>query len=165
VVPKLDVDAFLIARVTEWEDMNLIAGSARVYFDNSYIGESYINPRNTNDTLQLNLGRDKSIVVTRNKLKDKCKDKSFSDKHLLTRVYEINIRNTKNIPIRMVVEDQLPVTKEQNIKIEYTENSDAKFNPETGKLLWDFNLKPRDSKRLIFSFEISSPKDKPLSNI
>ncbi|MEY4937556.1 MAG: hypothetical protein RIS64_3915, partial [Bacteroidota bacterium] len=88
VVPKLDVDAFLIARVTEWEDMNLIAGSARVYFDNSYIGESYINPRNTNDTLQLNLGRDKSIVVTRNKLKDKCKDKSFSDKHLLTRVYE-----------------------------------------------------------------------------
>jgi uncharacterized protein (TIGR02231 family) len=165
VVPKLDVDAFLIARVTEWEDMNLIPGAARVYFDNSYIGESYINPRNTNDTLQLNLGRDKSIVVTRNKLKDKCKDKSFSDKHLLTRVYEINIRNTKNIPIRMVVEDQMPVTKEQNIKIEYTENSDAKFNPETGKLLWDFNLKPRDSKKLIFSFEISSPKDKPLSNI
>jgi uncharacterized protein (TIGR02231 family) len=165
VVPKLDVDAFLIARVTDWEDMNLIPGAARVYFDNSYIGESYINPRNTNDTLQLNLGRDKSIVITRNKLKDKCKDKSFSDKHLLTRVYEINIRNTKNIPIRMVVEDQMPVTKEQNIKIEYTENSDAQFNPETGKLLWDFNLKPRDAKKLIFSFEISSPKDKPLSNI
>jgi uncharacterized protein (TIGR02231 family) len=165
VVPKLDLDAFLIARVTEWEDMNLIPGTARVYFDNSYIGESYINPRNTNDTLQLNLGRDKSIVVTRSKVKDKCKDKSFSDNHLLTRVYEIKIRNTKNIPIRMVVEDQMPVSKEPTIKIEYLENSDAKFNGETGKLLWDFNLKPRDAKKLVFSFEIKSPKDKPLSNI
>jgi uncharacterized protein (TIGR02231 family) len=165
VVPKLDLDVFLIARVTDWEDMNLIAGTARVYFDNSYIGESYINPRNTNDTLQLNLGRDKSIVVTRNKVKDKCKDKSFSDNHLWSRVYEINVRNSKQIPIRMVVEDQMPVTKEQDIKIEYTEDSGAKFNPETGKLLWDFNLKPKDNKRLVFSFEVKSPKIKQLSGI
>jgi uncharacterized protein (TIGR02231 family) len=165
VVPKLDLDVFLIARVTDWEDMNLIAGTARVYFDNSYIGESYINPRNTNDTLQLNLGRDKSIVVTRNKVKDKCKDKSFSDNHLWTRVYEINVRNSKQIPIRMVVEDQMPVTKEQDIKIEYTEDSGAKFNPETGKLLWDFNLKPKDNKRLVFSYEVKSPKSKQLSGI
>ena len=50
IVPKLDPDAFLMARVTDWEDMNLMAGTARVYFDNSYIGESYINPRATNDT-------------------------------------------------------------------------------------------------------------------
>ncbi len=165
VVPKLDLDVFLIARVTDWEDMNLIAGAARVYFDNSYIGESYINPRNTSDTLQLNLGRDKSIVVTRNKVKDKCKDKSFSDNHLWTRVYEIQVRNSKQIAIRMVVEDQMPVTKEQDIKIEYTEDSGAKFNPETGKLLWDFNLKPKDNKRLVFSYEVKSPKSKQLSGI
>ncbi|MEO0042460.1 MAG: hypothetical protein RL329_1908, partial [Bacteroidota bacterium] len=165
VVPKLDLDVFLMARVTDWEDMNLIAGTARVYFDNSYIGESYINPHNTNDTLQLNLGRDKSIVVTRNKVKDKCKDKSFSDNHLLTRVYEINVRNSKSIPIRMVVEDQMPVTKEAEIKIEYLEDSGAKFNPETGKLLWDFNLKAKDNKRLVFSFEVKSPKTKPLAGI
>lgn len=163
VVPKLDPDAFLMARVTDWEDMNLIPGTARVYFDNSYIGESYINPRNTNDTLLLNLGRDKSIVVTRTKVKDKCKDKTFSDNHLLTRTYDIVVRNNKNIPIRLVVEDQMPVTKEQDIKIEYLEDSNARFNPETGKLVWDFSLKPKDNRKLTFSFEIKSPKDKALS--
>lgn len=162
VVPKLDPDAFLMARVTDWEDMNLIPGTARVYFDNSYIGESYINPRNTNDTLLLNLGRDKSIVVTRTKVKDKCKDKTFSDNHLLTRTYDIVVRNNKNIPIRLVVEDQMPVTKETDIKIDYLEDSGAKFNTETGKLIWDFSLKPKDNKRLTFSFEIKSPKDKAL---
>lgn len=163
IVPKLDPDAFLMARVTDWEDMNLIPGTARVYFDNSYIGESYINPRATNDTLLLNLGRDKSIVVTRTKVKDKCKDKVFSDNHFLTRTYEIMVRNNKNIPIRLVVEDQMPVTKETDIKIDYLEDSGARFNPETGKLVWDFTLKPKDNKKLTFSFEIKSPKEKALS--
>ncbi len=165
VVPKLDLDAFLMARVTDWEDMNLIPGAARIYFDNSYIGESFINPRNTNDTLLLNLGRDKSIVVTRVKVKDKCKDKVMSDNHILTQVYNITVRNPKNIPIRLVIEDQMPVTKEQDIKIEYLENSDARFNTETGKLVWDFNLKPKDSKKLTFSYEVKSPKDKALGSL
>ena len=165
VVPKLDPDAFLMARVTDWEDMNLIPGAARIYFDNSYIGESFINPRNTNDTLQLNLGRDKSIVVNRIKVKDKCKDKMMSDNHVLTQVYDITVRNTKNIPIRLVIEDQMPVTKEQDIKIEYLENSGARFNTETGKLIWDFNLKPKDTKKLTFSYEVKSPKDKSLSSL
>lgn len=165
VVPKLDPDAFLMARVSDWEDMNLMPGTARIYFDNSYIGESFINPLNTNDTLQLNLGRDKSIVVTRTKVKDKCKDKVMSDNHLLTQVYEITVRNTKTIPIRLVIEDQMPVTKEQDIKIEYLENSGARFNTETGRLVWDFNLKPKDSKKLTFSYEVKSPKDKSLSSL
>lgn len=165
VVPKLDADAFLMARVTDWEDMNLIAGTARIFFDNSYIGESYINPRNTNDTLLLNLGRDKSIVVTRTKVKDKCKEKILSDNHVQTHVYDISIRNTKNLPIRIVVEDQMPVTKESDIKIEYLDNSNARFNTETGKLVWDFNLKPKDTKKLTFSYEIKSPKEKPLTNL
>ena len=165
VVPKLDPDAFLIARVTDWEDMNLIPGAARIYFDNSYIGESFINPRNTNDTLQLNLGRDKSIVVTRTKVKDKCKDKMMSDNHILTQVYDITVRNTKNTPIRLVIEDQIPVTKEQDIKIEYLENSGARFNTETGKLVWDVNVKSKDSKKVTFSYEVKSPKDKTLSSL
>ena len=165
VVPKLDPDAFLMARVTDWEDMNLIPGAARIYFDNSYIGESFINPRNTNDTLLLNLGRDKSIIVNRTKVKDKCKDKVLSDNHLLTQVYDITVRNTKSLSIRIVIEDQMPVTKEQDIKIEYLENSGARFNPETGKLVWDFNLKSKDSKKLTFSYEVKSPKDKALSSL
>jgi uncharacterized protein (TIGR02231 family) len=166
VVPKLDPDVFLMARITDWENMNLVAGAARVYFDNSYIGESYINPRNTNDTLQLNFGRDKSIVVNRTKVKDKCREKLFNDHKFSAKTYEITIRNTKNAPIRLIVEDQMPVTKEPDIKIEYTENSNAtKFNAETGKLTWDLTVKPKDNKKLTFSYEVKHAKDKVVNNL
>ncbi len=166
VIPKLDPDVFLMARITDWEDMNLVPGAARIYFDNSFVGTSYINPQNTNDTLQLNFGRDKSIVVNRTKVKDKCREKMLNDNKFSAKTYEITIRNTKSTPIRLIVEDQMPVTKEPDIKIDYTENSNAtKFNPETGKLTWDLNVKSKDSKKLTFSYEVKHPKDKVVTGL
>ncbi len=160
VIPKLDGDAFLIAKVTGWEDMNLVAGAARIYFDNSFIGETTINPSNLSDTLSLNLGRDKGIVVTRTKLKDKSKDKFIGDDRVLTREYEIALRSTKGNAIRIVVEDQMPVSNDAAIKITPLENDDAKFNAETGKLIWDINLKGRNTERIRFSYEVRYNKDK-----
>jgi uncharacterized protein (TIGR02231 family) len=160
VIPKLDGDAFLIAKVTGWEDMNLVAGAARIYFDNSFIGETTINPSNLSDTLSLNLGRDKGIVVTRTKLKDKSKDKFIGDDRVLTREYEIALRSTKSNNIRIVVEDQMPVSNDAAIKITPLDNDDAKYNAETGKLIWDINLKGRDTRRLRFSYEVRYNKDK-----
>lgn len=165
VVPKLDPDVFLMARLTDWEDLNLVAGTARVYFDGTYVGQTAINPGSTNDTLLLNLGRDKSIAVKRIKLKDKSKEKILNENKMVTKTYEIAVRNTKSIPIRLIVEDQMPVTTDPSIKITYEEYGKASFNPETGKLIWDFKLDPKESKRMSFTYEVKYPKDKLLANL
>ncbi|MEO6758599.1 MAG: mucoidy inhibitor MuiA family protein, partial [Saprospiraceae bacterium] len=164
VVPKLDPDVFLVARLTDWEDMNLLPGPARVYFDGSFVGETQLNPNNLGDTLQVNLGRDKSIVVKRSQVKDKSKEKTFSDQRVVTRTFEISLRNTKNLPIRILVEDQMPVAQDAAIKIDYLEYSKASFNPDSGKLTWDLKLDPKESKKLIFSYELKYPKDRVLKN-
>jgi len=70
-VPKLCTDAFLLANVTGWEDLNIIPGAARIYFDGMYVGEVLLNTGNIGDTLAINLGRDKGIIVQRKKVKDK----------------------------------------------------------------------------------------------
>jgi uncharacterized protein (TIGR02231 family) len=165
VVPKIDPDAFLMARVTDWEDMKLVAGAARIYFDDSYVGESYINPNTVNDTLLLNLGRDKSIVVKRQKMKDKSKERILSDTKILTREFEITVRNTKSAPIRITVEDQMPVSRDAAIKVENQEDSKAKYNSDTGKLVWDFKLDSKDNKRIVFRYEVRYPKDRLVPNL
>ncbi|MBK8672310.1 MAG: hypothetical protein IPN93_04755, partial [Bacteroidetes bacterium] len=43
-VPKLDCGAFLLARITDWGKYNLLAGEATIFFDDMYIGKSYLNP-------------------------------------------------------------------------------------------------------------------------
>ncbi|MBK8499207.1 MAG: DUF4139 domain-containing protein [Flavobacteriales bacterium] len=40
--PKLDKDAFLYARTTGWEDLNLLPGQANVFFEGTFVGESYL---------------------------------------------------------------------------------------------------------------------------
>jgi len=165
VVPKLDPDVFLMARLTDWEDLNLVPGTARVYFAGTYVGQTAINPGSTNDTLLLNLGRDKSIVVKRIKLKDKSREKILNENKMVTKTYEISVRNTKAIPIRLIVEDQMPISADPSIKITYEEYGKASFNPDTGKLVWDFKLDPKENKKVSFTYEVKYPKDRALAGI
>ncbi|MBK8290821.1 MAG: DUF4139 domain-containing protein [Flammeovirgaceae bacterium] len=46
VAPKLDTDAFLIAKATGWEDFNLLPGEANIFFEGTFVGKSYIDPNN-----------------------------------------------------------------------------------------------------------------------
>ena len=165
VAPRLDVNVFLMAYLTNWEDLNLVPGQARIYFDNSYVGETFVNPVSTNDTLAINLGRDESIVVTRTKIKHSCKEKLIGDTKIVSKAYEIVVRNTKNIPIVIDIEDQLPITKEVTIKIENTEYPDATLDEITGILKWQKTIKPKETQKVNFSFDVKHPKDKVVVNL
>jgi uncharacterized protein (TIGR02231 family) len=159
-VPKLDRDAFLMGKIANWEDLNLLPASARLYFDESYIGLTAIEPETTKDTLYLNLGRDRSIVVKRQALKDKCRDQVLTDIKVHTKTFEITIRNTKQIALEFEIEDQIPITNDNNIKITLLDKDGALYNELSGKLTWKLNIKPKDVKKVTFSYEVRFPKDK-----
>lgn len=159
-IPKIDKDAFLVAHVTGWEDYNLLSGEMNLFFEGNYIGKSYLDVRNTKDTLDLSLGRDKSIVVTRVRMKE------FTDKKFIgtikkeTRAWQIAVRNTKNIPVKILIEDQVPVSIHEDIEIQILEKSKAKQVPDTGKLTWNVELKPGEEKLLTIKYEVKYPKSK-----
>lgn len=165
-VPKICTDAFLMAKITGWEDMKIIPGTARVYFDNGYVGESYLSASTTLDTLDIDLGRDKTIAVSRNKVKEKTKIKFINDEKVETRTIEITVRNTKNIPVEILVEDQIPVVQGTNeIKVELIEDDDAVFEKNTGMLKWNLKLKSKEQKKIKFTYEITYPKDKAVAGL
>ncbi|MFM9945911.1 MAG: DUF4139 domain-containing protein, partial [Bacteroidia bacterium] len=165
-VPKMCTDAFLMAKVTGWEDMNIIPGKARLYFDGGYVGEMFLNASTTTDTLSINLGRDKSIVLTRKKIKENFKDKVFTDEKVETRTIELVGRNTKNIPVELLLEDQIPVvTGTNDIKVVLMEGSGATLDEATGKLTWNLKLKVKESEKIKFTYQIRYPKGKELAGL
>ncbi len=165
-VPKIGTDAFLLAKVTGWEDMNIIPGNARVYFDGTYVGEMFLNASTTTDTLNINLGRDKSIAISRKKIKDNYKEKIIGEEKTETRTIELVVRNTKNIPIEIVVEDQIPVVQGTNdIKVTLLKGDGAELDEVTGKLTWNVKLGVKDSKKIVFTYEIRHPKNKPVAGL
>jgi uncharacterized protein (TIGR02231 family) len=110
-VPKLSSDAFLMADVSGWESLNLLPGNARIYFDNGYIGETFINPQSETDTLAFNLGRDKSLVIQRRKIKEKSRSKILETDKVESRTIELLVRNTKSVGVTISLEDQIPVVQ------------------------------------------------------
>jgi uncharacterized protein (TIGR02231 family) len=160
-VPKLSHDAFLMAAVSGWEDMNIVPGQARLYFDGAYVGEMFLAAGGTDDTLHLNLGRDKQITMTRKKIKEKHTMKLVGDQKVETRTIEIVVKNTNNIDIEMLLEDQVAVAQgTDEIKVKLLDGNGASLEQYSGKLTWKLKLKARESKKITFTYEIRYPQDK-----
>jgi len=164
-VPKLTDNAFLVADITKWIDYNLLPGQANIYFENSFVGNSSIHPATTNDTLSISLGRDQNIIVSRNVIKDYTEDKFLSSNIERTFAYEIKIKNEKKSSEKITVEDQVPISKNEDIVVKLIESSGAQFNPETGKLKWVVDVEggKSASKKLIYS--VKYPGNKQIPNL
>ncbi len=164
-VPKLDKDVFLTAYIKDWESLNLVHGDASVYFQNTYVGNTFINTRNTADSLLFSLGRDKRLIITREKLTD------FSSKQFMgnsiTRTYnfEFTLKNTKSQPAEITFEDQVPVSQNSDIEIKLLEADGGTFNAENGLITWKVNVGPGETQKRKFSFSVKSPKGKLLNGI
>ena len=159
-IPKLDPDAFLVAQLNGWEKYNLLNGSANVYLQGTYVGETQLTTQNTNDTLTLSLGRDKKVIVKRERLNEFSSKRFIGSNIRETLTYRITVRNTKPEAVRLTLEDQVPVSQNSDIEVNVEEVSGAKRDQETGKLSWEVDLKSNESRTFDIRFEIKYPKGK-----
>jgi len=161
-VPKLDLGAFLLARITDYGQYNLIPGKTNVFFDDMYIGQTTINPGIIGDTLLVSLGRDENISIKRTKLKDKTSKKFLSDTQKETYGWEIAVRNNKASTLEIEILDQLPISKQEDIKVDLIDKSGATYTEEYGKLLWNLKIQPNSAKTLKLEYSIEYPKSKTI---
>jgi len=164
-VPKLDKNAFLIARITGWEKLYLLPGEISLYNNGAFVGKSYLDPTETLDTMEVSLGRDQFINFERKMVKDYNKNVLIGSQRKVQRGYEINIRNNKNADIELVVMDQIPISTISEIEVKLLESGEAKLEESTGFLTWKMNLKPQEKKKIEFKFSVKYPKDKKITNI
>lgn len=163
--PKLDPDAFLMAASTGWEDFDLLPGEADVFFEGTFVGKTFIDPQSVKDTLSFSLGRDKRIALKRTKIKDFDSQAIIGLNQKESHGFEINVRNNQSASITITVEDQIPVSKNNQIEVILTEAGGAKYEPATGKLVWEVTLKPNESRRLAYHFEVKYPKEKQIAGL
>lgn len=162
-VPKVDPGVYLVAQMTKLDELQLVPANANIFFDGSYIGETYIDPTSMDDTLNLSLGKDPNIVVKRTLLKQKSKDKIIQDKRERTFAYQLEIQNNKSSSIQIIVQDQLPMTTNADIMIEATDKGNAREIPGNGILEWEYKLKAGENKKWEFGFKVKYPKDQPIN--
>jgi uncharacterized protein (TIGR02231 family) len=159
-VPKMEKEAFLMARITGWEDLDLVEGQANVYFGGTYVGQSYIYTRSVDDTLDLSFGRDQKLVVSRTKLKELNNEKSSATTKKETYSYEIDVKNTRKTAVTVELQDQVPVSQDAEIIVETSEISKGDLDPATGIITWNMNIPPGETQKVILTYSIKYPKNK-----
>jgi len=156
-VPKVSHDAFLIANIPEYISYNLLGGDANIFFKGIYQGASFIDPQITGDTLTLSVGRDKDIIVEREIQKDFTSKGIAGTNRKEQKAFTITIKNNKSIPVDITIEDQYPISKVNEIKVDLIESSGARVDVNTGKLTWDLNLAPSEKKVINLRYSVRYP--------
>lgn len=164
-LPKLDNDAFLRARLTDWMQYSLLPGESNIYFKGTFVGKGYIDPVQANDTLTISLGRDRSINIKRDQIKELCKTSSFGSKQTTTKAYEISITNTKKSAIEIEVEDQLPISQNGDLEVAVEELSGGVYDETTGKVKWKLTIDPGATVKKQLRFTAKYPKKMYVSGL
>lgn len=162
--PVYTPEAFLLAKIKDFSKYNLITAPANIIFENMYIGETSINPDQTENELNITLGNDRRISIKKEPVKDKSGDKFFSGNQEKTVTYDLLVRNNKKESITIEIKDQIPLSNNEAIKIETLETSGARKNEETGILIWNNKVAPSETKKFRVSYKVKYPKDMVISN-
>ncbi|MEZ5147955.1 MAG: DUF4139 domain-containing protein [Bacteroidales bacterium] len=161
--PKKDKGAYLIARITGWEDLSLVPGFANIYFNDTYVGQSLINSVSINDTLDISLGRDNKVQVNRIKQKEYSSNQFIGSNRKETFTYEIVIKNNRSNPVKLAVLDQIPISQDSEIEVNAIDISGATFNEIDGSVKWELKVEPGTNENVNLSYSIKFPKSKPIS--
>ncbi|CAH0995350.1 hypothetical protein EMA8858_01471 [Emticicia aquatica] len=164
-VPKFDKDAFLTAIITDWEKYNLLPGTANVYFEGTFVGTTDIAGGEAKDTLLISMGRDKKIISKREVVEEFKSRKNVGSNIRESFGYRITLRNIKNEPISIVMEDQVPISQDSRIEVELEDAKGADFNRETGKLTWNLTLQPLENKEILLKYNVKYPKGKNIQGL
>ncbi len=157
-IPKLDKDAFLIARVLHWDQYNLLEGEANLYFEDAFVGRSVLDAKSIQDTLNISLGRDRNIVIGRVKNEQFSKRRTIGSNTTETRRFKIAVRNKKSQPIKLTLFDQIPVSVISDIAVNPLELTKGQLNEKTGKVIWELNIDPQQQKEINLQYEVKYPK-------
>jgi uncharacterized protein (TIGR02231 family) len=165
-VPVRDPTAFLEASFKQNEDAPLLPGRVSIYRDGSFVGRGQMAAAGKDETVRLGFGADDKIKIERAVVK---RNEGSAGLIMTTsktdeRLFKTTVRNGHDFPIRVAIEDQLPVSENEEIQVEMlpatTPPTATNLRDKRGVLEWTYDAKPGEVRDIAFAWRIRWPKDK-----
>jgi len=164
--PVVDPTAFLEASFKQTEDAPLLPGRVAIYRDGVFVGRGKMNATGKDETVRLGFGADDKVRIERSVLK---RNEGSAGMIVTTsrtdeRSFKTSIRNGHDFALRIAIEDQLPVSENEEIQVEMlpstTPPSSTNLRDKRGVLEWAFEAKPGEARDIAFAWRVRWPKDK-----
>ncbi|SFI72349.1 mucoidy inhibitor MuiA family protein [Bradyrhizobium sp. cf659] len=166
--PVMDPTAFLEASFRQTDDTTLLPGKVAIYRDGVFVGRGKLSASAKDDIVRLGFGADDKIKIERAVLK---RNEGSAGLLVTTsktdeRSFKTTVRNGHDFPIKVAIEDQLPVSENEDIVVEMlpstTPPTASNIRDKRGVLEWSFDAKPGEARDINFAWRIRWPKDKSM---
>ena len=160
--PKLNTAAVLGATVTNDTTYPLLGGGwVASYLDGMFVSRGFLKTAMPGEKFDLPFGADEGIHIERKLINRFAKDVGFVTGQVRV-TYEVltTVTNNKTIPVTVKVTDQVPLSRNENVKVsQVTPDSDEMKPDANGLLVWILDLKPGEKRDISLKFTVTFPRD------
>jgi len=163
--PAIDATAFVEANFKHGEDAPLLPGRVAIYRDGTYVGRGQMAMTSKDENVRLGFGADDHVKIARSTVRQiEGSAGLISSVKTERREFKISIRNGHDTPMRIAIEDQVPVSEIDDVKVELlpmtTAPTERDVRNRRGVLAWNFEAAPGETKEIRIAWRLRWPADK-----
>jgi uncharacterized protein (TIGR02231 family) len=156
--PKLLEAVYRRARVSNDSIYTFLPGSANLFAGEEFIGTTRLELIAPQGEIELYLGVDDRIKVKRELKRREVDKKLIGNKRRISYAYEITLENMLQSQVQIILHDQFPVSKHEEVKIRLEEASpQPSAQSELHLLKWIINLDAQEKRLVRFDFTAEYP--------
>ena len=160
-VPKRLTTAFLTAKVINTSEFPLLSGAMNVFLDGTFVATSGLRTVMPGEKFDLALGADEGIAVKYKRVNKFTEDTGLTNSgKRITYEYLITIQNNKRTAEKVIVADQVPLSRNEKIVVKLLSPDAKEVKPtDEGTLKWALDLKAGEKRELTVKFAIEFAND------
>jgi len=160
-VPKRLATAYLTAKVVNNSDFPLLSGAMNVFLDGTFVATSALRTVMPGEKFDLALGADEGISVKYKRVNRFAEETGLTNSgKRITYEYLITIQNNRRTAERVIVADQVPVSRNEKIVVKQLSPEVKDLKPtDEGSLKWSLDLKAGEKRELTVKFAVEYDKD------
>ena len=159
-IPRLVSFAYLQAVVINpLTGATLLPGKANIFRDNTFIGTTHLENVSPGQEFKLNLGIDEGLKIERELVERQVDKKLIGNQRRTSYAYRLMITNLRQVPASLTLQEQLPVSRNEQIKVRLTLTNPKVQLGEMGLLEWVIELPPQGKQELYYQFVVENPPD------
>ena len=149
-VPRLVSFAYLQAVVVNpLTGATLLPGKANIFRDNTFVGNVQLENVSPGQEYKLNLGIDERLKIERELVERQVDKKLIGKQRRMSYAYRLNVTNLHQVQVHLTLKEQLPVSRNEQIKVRLTLTNPKIVAGEMGLLEWIMSLPAASKARVI----------------
>ncbi|MEG4290052.1 mucoidy inhibitor MuiA family protein [Microcoleus sp. C2C3] len=159
-VPRLVSFAYLQAVVVNpLTGATLLPGKANIFRDNTFVGTVHLENVSPGQEYKVNLGIDERLKIERELVERQVDKKLIGQQRRMSYAYRLNVTNLHQVQVNLTLQEQLPVSRNEQIKVRLTLTNPKIVAGEMGLLEWIMSLPPQAKQELYYQFVVEHPPD------